>query len=189
MRRHTVLLVDDEESVIHALVRLLRTEPYDLLTATGGAQALEIAARQPVDLVLTDYRMPEMNGVELLKAIRQRYPDAMRIILSGYADVAATLEAINIGEVYRFITKPWANEDLKLVIRQALEHYDLLQDNKLLLRMVQKQADVLKSVEQKYPGIAKVTTTHDGTYIVGGSAGEPTLEEFLKRYFPKGEAP
>lgn len=186
MRRHTILLVDDEDAVIHALVRLLRTEPYDLLTAAGGAQALEVIQQRPIDLVLTDYRMPEMNGVELLKQIRQRYPDAMRIILSGYADVAATLEAINIGEVYRFITKPWANEDLKLVLRQALEHYDLMQDNKLLLRMVHRQADLLRQVETKYPGIAKVTTTADGAYVLGSASDDPTLEEFLKRYFPKG---
>ncbi len=188
MRRHTILLVDDEESVLHALVRLLRPEPYDLLTATNGRQAVDMIAQRPIDLVLTDYRMPEMNGVELLREIRPRYPDAMRIVLSGYANVDTMLNAVSVGEVYRFVVKPWANDELRQVIRQALEYYDLLQDNRLLLRVVRQQADVLQRIATEHPEVIKVPLTADGVCALSGEEAS-ILRELMKRYAQRqGEA-
>ncbi|PTT86622.1 two-component system response regulator, partial [Pseudomonas sp. HMWF005] len=119
--RPKVLLVDDEESILNSLRRLLRTQPYDLLLATSGAQALEILAQQPVDLVMSDARMPNMDGASLLTHVRERHPAAVRIMLTGYADPTAIIKAINDGQIHRYISKPWNDEELLLILRQALE--------------------------------------------------------------------
>jgi response regulator RpfG family c-di-GMP phosphodiesterase len=142
--RPTVLLVDDEESILNSLRRLLRGQPYDLLLATSGAQALEILAQQPVNLVVSDARMPGMDGASLLAHVRERYPATARIMLTGYADPAAIIKAINDGQIHRYISKPWNDEELQLILRQSLEHQHSEQERERLERLNQVQNEQLR---------------------------------------------
>lgn len=114
-----LLCVDDEPLVLNALMRLFR-QHYEVGIATSGAQALQLMSTLPFDVVISDQRMPGMNGVELLGRIREQHPRTMRILLTGYADLQATLDAVNRGEVYRYVTKPWDNDQLRLVVQQAM---------------------------------------------------------------------
>ncbi|AZE65443.1 Response regulator c-di-GMP phosphodiesterase, RpfG family, contains REC and HD-GYP domains [Pseudomonas synxantha] len=120
-----VLLVDDEESILNSLRRLLRGQPYDVVLATSGAQALEIMAARPIDLVMSDARMPGMDGATLLAEVHRLYPATGRILLTGYADVTTIIKAINDGQIHRYISKPWNDEELPLVLQQVLEHQRL----------------------------------------------------------------
>ncbi|MBC3208114.1 response regulator [Pseudomonas sp. SWRI111] len=143
-QRPKVLLVDDEESILNSLRRLLRGQPYDILLATSGAQALEILAQQPVDLVMSDARMPNMDGASLLAQVRQRWPATMRIMLTGYADPTAIIKAINDGQIHRYISKPWNDEELLVILRQSLEHQHSERERQRLERLARVQNDQLK---------------------------------------------
>lgn len=114
-----LLLVDDEPNILNALRRLLRREGYQILVAEHGLAALEILAREPVQVIVSDQRMPGMTGTELLAKVRDMYPDTIRMVLSGYSEVSALTDAINHGAIYRFLSKPWQDDDLKTEIRQA----------------------------------------------------------------------
>jgi response regulator RpfG family c-di-GMP phosphodiesterase len=135
----TLLLVDDEPSVLSALRRLFRLQGYDIEQATSGADALQVLARRPVDLVISDMRMPEMDGATFLEAVRQSHPDTVRLLLTGYADIGATVAAINRGEIHRYIAKPWDDQDLLLVVADALRRRALEQHNRALLALTRQQ--------------------------------------------------
>ena len=125
MEKRTVLFVDDEEKVLRSLKRGLLDEPYKTLFASSGKEALEILQRNQVHVIVTDMRMPEMSGLELLRAVKEEYPNVIRMVLSGYTQVSTLLTAINQGEIFRFITKPWKlEEEFKPAVREAVEYYD-----------------------------------------------------------------
>jgi response regulator RpfG family c-di-GMP phosphodiesterase len=135
----TLLFVDDEPNILASLRRLFHGCGYRLLTATSGALGLETLEREPVDLVISDMRMPEMDGARFLAAVRQRWPDVVRLLLTGYSDVQAIQDAINCGEIYRYLTKPWDDNDMLLVVRHALERRQLEQDKRALEELTQRQ--------------------------------------------------
>ena len=124
----TILVVDDEPRVLDALEAILAAE-FRVLLAPGGPAALELLARHEVAVIVTDYRMPQMTGVELLRRSREIVPDAMRIVLTAYTDVDSVMEAINTGGVYHFISKPWDPHELTVVVRRAAERYLLTREN------------------------------------------------------------
>lgn len=140
----TILLVDDEINILKSLNRLLRTDGYRLLTAESGADALKVMASERIDLVISDMRMPEMDGAVFLSHVRQHWPDTIRILLTGHADMAQTVSAINHGEIYRFIAKPWNDQELLIIVRQALEQLHLRRENQRLLQLTAEQNDALK---------------------------------------------
>jgi DNA-binding NtrC family response regulator len=146
--KHTILCVDDEQNILNALKRLLRKEDYRLLTANSGQAGLDMLAENEVHVIVSDQRMPEMNGTEFLKRVRQAYPDILRIILTGYTDVDTITEAINEGHIYKFFLKPWNDQNLKLEIRQALEQYNLIQANKRLSGRLSEQYEELKAINE-----------------------------------------
>ncbi|HET7064245.1 MAG TPA: EAL domain-containing protein [Rudaea sp.] len=115
----TLLLVDDEENILNALIRMLRRDGYRILTATGADDALDVLGRNDVQVVISDQRMPGTSGTELLSKVKEMYPDTVRMVLSGYTDLAAVTAAINQGAIYKFLTKPWNDEELRLQIRDA----------------------------------------------------------------------
>jgi response regulator RpfG family c-di-GMP phosphodiesterase len=141
-----VLLVDDEESILSSLRRLLRGQPYDVLIATSGAQALEIMAQNSIDLIMTDARMPNMDGATLLGHIHQRYPATTRILLTGYADLPTIIKAINDGQIHRYISKPWNDEEMLLTLRQALAHQHSERERLRLVQLTREQNDQLKTL-------------------------------------------
>jgi response regulator RpfG family c-di-GMP phosphodiesterase len=124
MKSLKILIVDDEPANLRSLERLFR-EDYDVLTAPSGADAIQLLHRHDdVALLITDQRMPEMTGIELLQKTVLLRPRMVRMILTGYTDVDALVEAINCGQVYRYVTKPWSNAELLLTVKRALEHYE-----------------------------------------------------------------
>lgn len=125
----TILLVDDESNVLRALTRTLRREGYRILTADSAQQAFELLATEEVTLVISDQRMPEMNGTEFLKRIKALYPQTLQILLSGYTDLKTVTAAINEGAVYKFLTKPWDDDELRLIVHQAVREAVSLQDD------------------------------------------------------------
>ena len=126
MEKRTVLFVDDEKKILTALKRSLMDEPYDTLFAESGKEALETLQQNEVHVIVVDMRMPEMSGLELLKMVKQEYPHIIRVALSGHTDIDTLLTAINQGEIFRFICKPWNfEEEFKTIIRQTIEYYDL----------------------------------------------------------------
>lgn len=126
-----ILCVDDEPGVLNALRRLFLDEDYTFLTAASGPEGLEILEKEQeqIQLVISDYRMPAMNGVEFLNLVYKSWPQTVRIVLSGYADTASVVEAINEGHIYKFIPKPWNDEELKVTVKNALEWYHLHKKN------------------------------------------------------------
>jgi response regulator RpfG family c-di-GMP phosphodiesterase len=140
----TVLLVDDEESILNSLRRLLRGQPYDVLLATSGAQALEIMAQQPIDLVMSDARMPNMDGATLLANVHLHYPHTTRIMLTGYADPSAIIKAINEGQIHRYISKPWHDEEMLLTLRQSLAYQHSERERVRLVQETRDQNEQLK---------------------------------------------
>ena len=140
----TLLLVDDEPSILSALRRLLRPIGYRIHTAESGRAGLAILEQEAVDLVISDMRMPEMDGAKFLEQVRRRWPATTRILLTGYADVTSTIEAINRGEIYRYVSKPWDDNDLTLVVRDALESARLRNENTRLLALTRTQNEELK---------------------------------------------
>ncbi len=131
--KNTILIVDDEPNVLKSLKRLLFDTEYHVLTAPTAEDALALFETSQIDLIISDYRMPGMNGVQLLSAVKERYPETIRIILSGYADVESIVEAINDGHVYKFLAKPWNDQELLTTIQRSFEHHTLQQENLQLL--------------------------------------------------------
>lgn len=149
MHEATILFVDDEESILRSLQRALRKEPYRLLTARGGEEGLAILACEEVQLVVSDQRMPVMTGTQFLQRAGELRPDAVRVILSGYAEASIIVEAINSGGIYRFIGKPWEDEELKSTLRQCLEHYRIVQENRRLSELSTRQVDELERLNRQ----------------------------------------
>jgi type II secretory ATPase GspE/PulE/Tfp pilus assembly ATPase PilB-like protein/DNA-binding NarL/FixJ family response regulator len=144
--RYRLLIVDDETGVLKALARAFRQEHYEVLTATGAEQALECLRATPVQVVISDYMMPGMNGAELLKRIKALYPETIRIMLTGHADTGAVMGAVNDGAVYKFVLKPWNDDDLRLTVALALEQFDLLRKNRALSADNLRQSKEIKAL-------------------------------------------
>lgn len=125
----TLLLVDDEENITSALTRLLRRDGYRILRANSGKQGLEVLTQNEVGVIISDQRMPEMTGTEFLSQVRERYPDTVRIVLSGYTDLNSVTDAINRGAIYKFLTKPWEDELLRAHVEEAFHRYEMKREN------------------------------------------------------------
>ncbi|MEI8096089.1 MAG: response regulator [Spirochaetales bacterium] len=120
-QKHRILLVDDEESILRALERVLRGSDRELTTASDGPSALDLLATKPFDLIITDQRMPGMSGTELLKRVRQLHPLTARVMISGYAEFESLVAAVNEARVARFIPKPWDNDELRALVADVLQ--------------------------------------------------------------------
>ncbi|MBI5633791.1 MAG: response regulator [Nitrospirae bacterium] len=144
-----ILCVDDEPNVLNALRRLFLDDAYTILTASSGQEGIDILAKEPVQLVISDYRMPSMNGVEFLKEVYIRWPNTVRIVLSGYADASAIVGAINEGHIYKFIPKPWNDDELKVTISNSLERYFLFKKNVELTAELKQKNEELQSLNRR----------------------------------------
>jgi putative nucleotidyltransferase with HDIG domain len=136
---HCVLFIDDEANILKALQRLMRNEPWKVLTANRGAEALELLDKVKPQVVVSDQRMPEISGVDLLQAVRQKHPDVIRILLTGYTEMNVAVEAINRGEIFRLVTKPWNDEELKATLRQAFDTFELKSEIRRLNQVTREQ--------------------------------------------------
>jgi response regulator RpfG family c-di-GMP phosphodiesterase len=162
-----ILCVDDEPNILSSLRRLFHPQHYSVLTAESGAAGLAILAAQPVDLVISDMRMPQMNGAQFLEKVRAQWPATVRMLLTGYADIDTIVDAINRGEIHRYITKPWSDQDMLLIVRHALERQQLERDNAHLQALTRQQNDELKSLNASLEDkvrqrTAELKKAHDG---------------------------
>jgi response regulator RpfG family c-di-GMP phosphodiesterase len=142
----TILCVDDEPNILAALRRLFRAKGYEVLTAESARAGLAVLEARPVDLVISDMRMPEMDGVQFLERARALWPDTLRLLLTGNADVNLILDAVNRGEIYRYITKPWDDHEMTLVVRHALERKALEHEQRRLEALTAQQNEQLREL-------------------------------------------
>jgi len=154
MEELTILFVDDEKNILKALRRLFMDEDYEILIANSGAEALEMIEDGACpQVIVSDQRMPEMTGTEFLIQSREKLPESIRIMLTGYSDINAAMDAVNLGGIYRYVLKPWNDDDLRLTIRDAFERFDLRRKNQWLTSELSEKNKVLEelneSLEQK----------------------------------------
>lgn len=142
----TILCVDDEPNILSSLRRLFRAKGFQVRIAEGGKAGLALLETESVDLVISDMRMPEMDGAQFLEHVRARWPDTVRLLLTGYSDITSIIDAINRGEIYRYITKPWDDNDIVLIVRQALERKALELEKKRLEALAIAQNEELKAL-------------------------------------------
>jgi signal transduction histidine kinase len=153
----TVLVVDDEPEVVKSVKNLLRLD-YKVLGATSVAEVTEILAREEIHVIMSDQNMPDVTGVELLRDIREKHPNAVRLLATGYADIRSVIDAINRGNVYRYISKPWDPDDLQAIIRDACAHHDLIVERDELLETLKKNNEELKLANELKSGFIKVAS-------------------------------
>lgn len=141
---YKILFVDDEENVLRSLKRLFVDHDVEVFTASSGKEGLELLKENEIAVIVSDQRMPEMSGAEFLELARKLAPDSVRMVLTGYADINAAMDAINKGGTYRYITKPWNDNEFLLAIRDAVEKYRLVKENRYLTELTAKQNEELK---------------------------------------------
>lgn len=144
-----LLILDDEVNILSALKRMLMDEPFGVMTTTSPEDALFALTHENIKVILSDQRMPGMSGIEFFTRAKDLKPDTVRILFTGFADIKTSEEAINRGEVYRFVNKPWSDDELKSVIRESIRHYDLVRENADLLRTLAEQNESLKDLNKK----------------------------------------
>jgi len=169
----TILIVDDETNILSALRRVFRSEGHELVLCSDPLKALEHVAATPFDLVLSDYRMPGMDGVALLVRIKLKQPDCARLILSGQTDRDGLMDAINRAQIHRFIAKPWDDYELRMTVQHTLEQQEVVVENRRLAELVRAQQRELNSqkklllkLEAEHPGISDLSQDPMGAFVL-----------------------
>jgi len=180
-KKHAILLVDDEPEILYSLQGLLRRE-FELYTAESGRQALEILQQHPIHVIMSDQRMPEMTGVQLMHRVKTEHPEAIRIVFTGYADIRAVIEAINNVGLYRYITKPWDPDELIEVLHQAAARYDEIVERQRLLedlhQYVLRGQELTRELRQREPS-AQPALVNLEELETQGNALLPRLEQVM----------
>jgi DNA-binding NtrC family response regulator len=161
-----ILLVDDEPAILAALRRTLRGRGYRIFVADDPHQALRLLDRERIDLVVSDVDMPQMTGTDLVARIRVAFPLVVRILLTGRGTLDTALKAINDGEVHRFLTKPWDEDELRQTIAQALERLEELRRVQVADRESARRRRLIADLEREHPGIAQIDKDETGTYVL-----------------------
>lgn len=202
----TILLVDDEANILSALTRVLRPLGYRILRAGSGREGLELLAQNEVGVIVSDQRMPEMTGSEFLMQVRDRYPDTIRIVLSGYTELNSITDAINHGAIYKFLTKPWEDELLRANIEEAFQRYEMKRENDRLnnemeqrvvektreltrnLKMLQVSQEILEALPVAVVGIDNddviVVANSMAHHLLGRGGKQPLLGETARQLIP-----
>ena len=191
MEKSKLLLVDDEPNLTSALVRSLDRTQFEIFTADSAQKGLMILAGNDIDVVVSDERMPGMPGSEFLSEVRKKWPNTIRMILSGQADLEAAVRAINEGEVYRFLLKPCHPKELEMTILQGLQHKKLVAQSRRLLQEHQKTTNLLEELEKANPGITKIDMDEDGAILMdedddSGSDVQSLLDDLEKEMLKIG---
>jgi DNA-binding NtrC family response regulator len=190
MEKSKLLLVDDEPNLTSALVRSLDRTQFEIFTADSAQKGLMILAGNEIDVVVSDERMPGMTGSQFLSEVRKQWPNTIRMILSGQADLEAAVRAINEGEVYRFLLKPCHPKELQMTILQGLQHKKLVAQSRKLLQEHQKNVNLLEALEKDNPGITKIDMDEDGvidmeSYDAGSGGDVQSLLDDLEKEMAK----
>lgn len=168
-----ILLLDDEANIISALRRLLREEDWQVAAFTDAESAIDALQTDHYTVIISDYKMPLMDGVTFLQFARQRQPDAIRMMLSGHGDRQSMINAINRAEIYRFLSKPWDDYEIRAAIRSAVDLHHVTVENRRLLEETRRQKDLLRQreeellrLESENPGITRVRRDQDGSIVI-----------------------
>jgi len=164
--KHTVLFVDDDLHVTDGLKRAFRKEPFHALTANSAEEAYQILTGEPVDVVVSDQKMPRISGTDFFSVLRRKFPDTVRIMLTGEANLDTAKKAINDGEVYRFFTKPCNEVELAVTIHQAIKQKDLMAEARQLLKMYKQQNSLIKRLEKSHPQLYEVERDEEGAIVL-----------------------
>jgi CheY-like chemotaxis protein len=187
MEMPIVLFVDDEPNILKTLRRLFADEDYDVYTAGNGREALELieGGLRPT-VIISDQRMPEMGGAEFLAKAAQLVPDSIRMVLTGYADINAAVMAINQGGIYRYIMKPWNDDDLKMTVREALIHFNLVAENRALTNELAEKNRNLAQMNEQLEMMVKARTQelHQKVHEL---EGRDTIQQLLLHVHPLDE--
>ncbi len=162
----SILLVDDEEYVLNSLVRSLRNEPYEVATCQDPTKAIGLLEKGPFNVIVSDYRMPGMSGMDLLIEVRKRFPSVTRILLTGHADLDMAISGINEGKLFRFLEKPWDDHEVRSIIKKAVDVSLMQGKSREMLVDLKRRADVAHVLEAKHPGISKVKRDSRGAIII-----------------------
>ncbi|WP_372972577.1 response regulator [Marinobacter sp.] len=171
-----ILLLDDEANILNALKRLLREEDWQVDAFTDAEHAVEALQVHDYSVIVSDYKMPVMDGVTFLQFARQRQPEAIRLVLSAHGDRQSMINAINRAEIYRFLSKPWEDYEIQAAICSAVDLHEVKIENQRLLAQVRHQNDLLRQreeellrLEQDNPGITRVRRDEDGSIVIDES--------------------
>lgn len=159
MLNRNLLIVDDEPNIIKSLLRQLKKNGYHIFTAYSGREGLDIIKQQNIGVVMSDQMMPEMSGIQFLEQVKKQRPDIIRLLLTGYASLENTIDAINRSHIFGFLTKPWSFEGLNATLTRAFEHYDLLMENKRLHKLTDQQNKQLKIINTNLDSLVKERTS------------------------------
>jgi response regulator RpfG family c-di-GMP phosphodiesterase len=181
--KHSILVVDDEAEILHSLRGLLRME-FNVYTASSGREAIKILEQEPIHIILSDQRMPEMAGVELLAQARGERPGAIRVMFTGYTDVKAVIDAINQGQIYRYIAKPWQPDELLTVLREARAEFDRQAgQRRLLIELQNYQMRCLALIEGLQEGqFGTINEAGEDEVSEVGNIGYTLLEQFDRSF-------
>jgi DNA-binding NtrC family response regulator len=162
----TIVCVDDDDRVLAAIVRCLRALPVEILWTTDPHEAVELVRTRDIAVVLSDFEMPELSGIELAAAVRQIRMETVRVLLTGRHSMETAIEGINRGEVFRYISKPVDSRTLRLVIGEALEHHETLIAPGAALSATNRKDQLERELDAEYPGLTTVVRTPNGIYVV-----------------------
>lgn len=168
-----ILLLDDETNILTALKRLLRKEDWQIDAFADAEDAISALQANSYSVIVSDYKMPVMDGVSFLQFARQIQPDAIRMMLSGHGDRQSMITAINRAEIYRFLSKPWEDYEIQAAMRSAVDLYQVTIENRHLLEQIKRQNSLLRQreeellrLEQANPGITRVRRDEDGSIVI-----------------------
>lgn len=185
MNKHSVLLVDDEAYILSSLKKIIEDDTTEVFTAGDADAATKVLWENAnaIEVIVCDNKLPGTLGVDFLDRIRRQYPDIIRILITGYPELQGAIEAINKAHIWKYMTKPIEVSELKLLIKQAFSRYQILKENRFLLKLFHQQAEWLKILKEKYPQIVAQELEKNLIYWVDEKFISELIDEVSKRYF------
>lgn len=176
-KKYTIVCVDDERNILRAIRRVFRKANYNIITCISAKECLNVLEKgHNVNLIISDQRMPEMSGIELFSIVKEKYPDIIRILLTGYTDAESIKEAINRGSVYKIFFKPWDDDVLRLEVENAVKQYELVRSNRELTEKIIEQNERLNKMNEELELKVKERTRDLKIYIEGLEVSQSILE-------------
>lgn len=161
-----VIFVDDDVNVLNSLKRALKKEGYETVFFASAQEALDYLAANDVEVIVSDQKMPKMTGMDFLIETRKTHPDSVRILLTGYAEKEVAIKGVNEGKLFRFLTKPWDEDELKMTLKNALHLAAAIKENRKLIEQIEEQKAYLEMIEKTHPGISKLKKDKNGAIIL-----------------------